>query len=126
MSATVYATVQARTESPREIELRAFRYVNGLLARASGPAERAIALHKTHRLWALLIDDLARPGNGLPAELRGKLVSLGLWAQREAMARLADGGSLQPLLALHRDMIEGLEAQRPPPNEGAAFGARSA
>lgn len=127
MSASAYAAVQARTESPREIELRAFRYVNGLLTGAAGPAERANALHKTHRLWALLMDDLARPANGLPPDLRGRLLSLGLWAQREALARLADDGSLQPLVALHRDMIEGLEAQAQRATSGnAAFGARSA
>ncbi|MCX7686226.1 MAG: flagellar biosynthesis regulator FlaF [Acetobacteraceae bacterium] len=127
MSASAYATVQARTETPREIELRAFRYVNGLLTGAKGPAERAAALHKTHRLWTLLIEDLSGPGNGLPAELRGRLISLGLWAQREAMARLTDGGSLQPLVALHRDMIEGLEAQQSRATSGAAaFGARTA
>jgi len=111
MSASAYASLQARIESPREIEIRAFRYVNGLLARASGRAERLAALHKTHRLWSLLLEDLLSPGNRLPADLKGRLVSLALWAQREALARMGDEASLEPLLALHRDMIEGLEAQ---------------
>ncbi|MBU8546423.1 MULTISPECIES: flagellar biosynthesis regulator FlaF [Roseomonadaceae] len=118
MSVARYAATQNATASPREIELRAFRYVNGLLAVASGTRARAIALEKAHRLWSILINDLGSPGNKLPAELRGNLVSLGLWAQRETDLRLDDGGSLEPLMALHRDMIEALEAQRglaPPP-----------
>jgi flagellar protein FlaF len=107
-----YAAQQNAAASPREIELRAFRYVNGLLAGAADTPGRAAALHKTHRLWSLLIADLAQPGNALPPELKGRLVSLGLWAQREADARLADDASLEPLIALHRDMIAALEAQR--------------
>jgi flagellar protein FlaF len=110
-----YAAQQNAAASPREVELRAFRYVNGLLAAAADLPARARALHKTHQLWSLLIVDLSQPGNALPADLRGRLVSLGLWAQREAAARLDDQGSLEPLIALHRDMIEGLEAQQPGP-----------
>ena len=112
MSAARYAATQNATEAPRDIELRALRYVNGLLAVAgSGVAARAVALHKTHRLWSILIGDLMTPGNALPDALRGHLASLGLWAQRECMARLDDMMSLQPLIALHRDLIEGLQAQ---------------
>jgi flagellar protein FlaF len=111
MALARYAAQQNAAASPREIELRAFRYVNGLLAAASDVPGRAAALHKAHQLWSLLIADLMLPGNALPPDLKGRLVSLGLWAQREASARLADGGSLVALIDLHRDMIAGLEAQ---------------
>ena len=107
-----YAAQQNAAASPREVELRAFRYVNGLLSTATDLPARARALHKTHMLWSMLIDDLAQPGNALPADLKGRLISLGLWAQREAASRLDDAASLEPLLALHRDMIAGLEAQQ--------------
>ncbi len=111
MSVARYAATQNAAASPREIELRAFRYVNGMLSTAQDLPARAAALHKTHRLWSILLNDLGSPGNALPAQLRGNLVSLGIWAQRECDRRLGDGGSLEPLLALHRDMIDGLEAQ---------------
>lgn len=110
-----YAAQQNAAASPREVELRAFRYVNGLLAAASDVPARALALHKTHLLWSMLIADLSQPGNALPPDLKGRLISLGLWAQREAAARLDDEASLEPLVALHRDMIAGLEAQQPAP-----------
>ena len=112
MSASRYAATQNAVASPREIELRAFRFVNGLMAGASDTRTRAVALEKVHRLWSILMNDLGSPGNALPAELRGRLISLGIWAQRETDLRLDDGGSLEPLMALHRDMIEALEAQR--------------
>lgn len=108
-----YATQQNAAASPREVELRAFRYVNGLLATAADVPARAKALHKTHQLWSLLISDLSQPGNALPPDLKGRIISLGLWAQREAAARLEDAASLEALIALHRDMIAGLEAQQP-------------
>ena len=107
-----YAAQQDAAASPREIVLRAFRYVAGLLATAGDVPRRATALHKAHQLWSLLIADLMLPENALPPDLKGRLVSLGLWAQREAAARLDDGGSLTPLIEMHRDMIAGLEAQR--------------
>lgn len=112
MSVARYATSQNAAATPREIELRAFRFVNGLLAAAGDDTRgRAVALERTHRLWSMLLGDLLSPGNALPAELKGRLVSLGLWAQRESMARMGDQASLEPLMALHRDMIAGLEAQ---------------
>lgn len=127
MSASRYAIAQDAAASPQDIEIRAFRYVNGLLAAAergggeNAAVARATALHKTHRLWTILISDLASPGNALPPDLRGRLVSLGLWAQRESLARMSDDRSLEPLMALHRDLLEGLEAQRRP--SGAAASA---
>jgi len=111
MSVARYAAAQNAAASPREIELRAFRYVNGLLAAAADAPGRATALAKTAQLWSILIGDLTLPGNGLPDELKGRLISLGLWAQREAAARMMDDGPLAPLIELHRDMIAGLEAQ---------------
>jgi flagellar protein FlaF len=112
MSVARYAASQNAAATPREIELRAFRYVNGLLATAGEDARgRAVALERTHRLWSILLGDLLSPGNALPAELKGRLVSLGLWAQRESMVRMDDLGSLEPLMALHGDMIAGLDAQ---------------
>jgi flagellar protein FlaF len=127
MSAARYAATQNAAASPREVEIRAFRYVNGLLAAATDMRGRALALEKAHRLWSILLGDLASPGNALPAELRGRLISLGLWAQRESMARLTDRRSLEPLMALHRDMIEGLDGQvRAPPARLGAFAAARA
>ena len=113
MSVARYAATQNAAASPREIELRALRYVNGLLGGARDVPSRVAALHKAHRMWTILLGDLTSPGNALPPALKGNLVSLGLWAQREAMARMDDGASLAPLLALHDDLIAGLEAQAP-------------
>jgi flagellar protein FlaF len=126
MALARYAAQQNAAASPREIELRAFRYVNGLLGAAADKPARVAALHKTHQLWSLLLADLLQPGNALPAEVKGNLVSLGLWAQREASARIDDDASLGPIVELHRDMIAGLEAQGSGPARAPAFVAGAA
>ena len=36
------------------------------------------------RLWAVFIEDLAHPENGLPDKLRADIISIGLWIVREA------------------------------------------
>ncbi|WFU74318.1 MULTISPECIES: flagellar biosynthesis regulator FlaF [unclassified Bradyrhizobium] len=36
------------------------------------------------RLWAIFIEDLAHPENGLPEKLRADIISIGLWVVKEA------------------------------------------
>ncbi len=123
MSLSRYLNTLTRSEDPRETEIRAFAHVNALLAGASGRAARVAALHTNHKLWSVLLVDLASSGNRLPRELRGRLASLAIWAQRESL-RLMDGDDpLDALLAVNRDMADGLAAQR---RDGAATASGSA
>jgi flagellar protein FlaF len=36
------------------------------------------------RLWAIFIEDLCQPDNGLPEQLRADIISIGLWVVKEA------------------------------------------
>ena len=36
------------------------------------------------RLWSLLLEDLAKPGNDLPEALRANLISIGFWILKES------------------------------------------
>jgi flagellar protein FlaF len=36
------------------------------------------------RLWAIFIEDLSHPENGLPEQLRADIISIGLWVIKEA------------------------------------------
>lgn len=126
MSLSRYRNTIARSEEPREAEIRAFAHVNALLAGAAGRAARVAALHTNHKLWSVLLVDLASSGNGLPRELRGQLASLAIWAQRESMRLMDTDGPLDALLSVNRDMAEGLAAQRAgvaasPPAEARPF-----
>ena len=42
------------------------------------------ALLYVRRLWAVFIEDLSHPENGLPEQLRADIISIGLWVIKEA------------------------------------------
>lgn len=114
MSIARYRATQARAEAPRQTEVRAFAHVNALLANATSAPARIAALHTNHKLWSILLSDLAAPGNALPPALKGQLASLAIWAQRESLRLMDADAPLEALMALNRDMAEGLAAQRGP------------
>ena len=74
-------------ENTRAIERKALSFSIELLkiAMAAGPDSRAAieALIFVRKLWTVLIEDLAKPENALGAELRAKIISVGLWILRE-------------------------------------------
>lgn len=74
--------------SIRSNERRAFDRSIALLRTASersrGSREWVEALLFVTRLWTILLEDLAHPGNGLPDRLRADLISIGIWILRQA------------------------------------------
>ena len=74
------------TES-RKREQRAFERSIELLreAQLAGPKSRqgAEAITFVNRLWSLLMEDLAKPENALPKELKAELISIGIWVMGE-------------------------------------------
>lgn len=79
----------------RANEYRAFNRCLELLEAAQskghGSRESAEALVFVSRLWAILLQDLAADGNGLPDPLRASLISIGIWSLRHAEA-IRQGG----------------------------------
>ncbi len=57
-------------------------------AEKAGPQSREAvdAIVFINRLWSFLLEDLVKPGNALPDEVRAKLISIGIWMLREAEA----------------------------------------
>ena len=48
------------------------------------PEDLVEALLYVRRLWAIFIEDLSHPENGLPEQLRADIISIGLWVIKEA------------------------------------------
>lgn len=97
--------------SPRETEILAFGLCNARLGRATDPVARIEALNKTHQLWSLLVRDLAGEGNGLPGPVRQQLIELGFWAMHYSLTAMGRSLSLQPLIDVNQNIIDGLRAQ---------------
>lgn len=57
-------------------------------AQRAGPSSREAvdAIVFLNRLWSFFLEDLSKPDNGLPDEVRAKLISIGIWMLKEAQA----------------------------------------
>ncbi|MEF2071741.1 flagellar biosynthesis regulator FlaF [Consotaella aegiceratis] len=97
----------------RERERQALDRCVELLQRAekNGPRSRDAveALYVTRSLWAILIEDLASSDNDLPQQLRGDLISIGLWIMREAEAiRAGKSENFKGLIQISETIRDGL------------------
>jgi flagellar protein FlaF len=97
----------------RDNERRALRHSITLLnkAKKAGPKsmEAVEAIFFLSRLWGVLLEDLASDENALPAELRAKLISIGIWMLRHAEGiRKGSETDLQPLVEISESICAGL------------------
>jgi flagellar biosynthesis activator protein FlaF len=114
MDGGIYAEIAAQDQNAarrREREAMS-RVIDKLQKAANAEASRqeAIeALDLLDALWSIFLDDLAREENGLPDELRARLISIGLWIARSSMElRIAGGGDFEPLIEINTAIRDGL------------------
>jgi flagellar protein FlaF len=109
-----YAEVLDETpKGARERERQAIDRSIELLraAEKSGARSREAmeAVLYVRRLWAFLIEDLARPENDLPKPLRADLISIGLWLMREAeQVRLESSENFKGMIDVSTSIRDGL------------------
>ena len=61
------------------------------------------------RLWAILVEDLAKADNDLPQKLRAELISIGLWVMGEAeRIRLEKSTNFKGLIEVSQTIRDGL------------------
>ncbi len=71
--------------------------------------EAVEALHFARKLWAILVEDLAKPENDLPQKLRADLISIGLWLMREAEEiRLDRSTNFKGMIEVSESIRDGL------------------
>ena len=71
--------------------------------------EAVEALLFVRKLWAILIEDLAKAENDLPQRLRADLISIGLWVMREAEEiRLEKSENFKGIIEVSKTIHEGL------------------
>jgi flagellar protein FlaF len=109
-----YETARRATATPQDNEILIFTNTNAELAKARGAdaKTRIAALFLNQRVWSAIVKDLSLETNQLPDDLKRNLTELGFWAMRYSTRAMTEGLSLDPLIEVNRNMIEGLAAQR--------------
>jgi flagellar biosynthesis activator protein FlaF len=112
MSKALYAeTIAADPRHRRHEEQVALRRLVGMLdaAEAQGPGSRQAidAIAAVSSVWSALLEDLVRPENDLPVELRAQIISIGIFLLKEVEA--IRSGQSRNFLAL-REITENIAA----------------
>jgi len=112
-----YAQTQTRALSGRPLEsealAKAARLLESARTRPGDPGALGEALDYNLKLWTVFQADLAEPGNPLPDNLKGELLSLSLFMDKSAARLLAgyDEDVLRAMIDVNRSL-----AKIPPPD----------
>jgi flagellar protein FlaF len=114
---TAYASNMREIRSARANEYEALSGVTARLKRADGVAdtpyaEIVTALHDNRRLWTAFALDVGVEGNGLPRELRAKLVYLFEFVSLHTGKILNGNAKLAPLIDINLAVMRGLMPER--------------
>jgi flagellar protein FlaF len=117
MSISAYRQRKEAAEMPRELERRAFMTTIGKLTEGKEKGGRALidACFLNQQLWTALLIDLSLPQNALPDELKARLISIAIWVQRYTPTVMAGTASVDPLINVNRNILEGLSMRSSPP-----------
>ncbi|KWT67428.1 flagellar biosynthesis regulator FlaF [Hyphomicrobium sulfonivorans] len=97
-------------ERERQVFERSIELLKAADEKGPNSIEAVEALTFSRRMWAALLEDLASPDNALPDELRAQIISIGIWAVREAEnIRLGKTADFKPLIDITTALYEGLQ-----------------
>jgi flagellar protein FlaF len=107
------------TRSARDTEFDVLARVTKRLRAASGPdapfPELASAIHDNRALWSLFALDLALPTNGLPRELRDRLLSLARFVDDHSSRVLRNAATAAVLIDINTAVMRGLHPMEAKP-----------
>ncbi|MDX1785871.1 MAG: flagellar biosynthesis regulator FlaF [Roseovarius sp.] len=111
-----YSQTARTIKTPRSTEYEAFaRITKNLKSGAgtghSGIARLAGALHENRQLWTILASDVADTRNGLPADIRARIVYLAEFTHLHSARVLSDGASTAPLIEINTAVMAGLRGE---------------
>lgn len=111
MTSNPYASTIQTTETPREREYRLLARANRLLAETKekddiGTLYRAVLFNR--QVWNTFLIDLTDERNKLPRDLKGMLISIGIWVEKFS-DKVCDGEeSVEDLIEVNRTIMDGL------------------
>jgi flagellar protein FlaF len=103
----------AHAATPRSTEYRLFAEVTHRLRAAAVPGEAgfaglARALHENRRMWRTLALDAATEGNGLPPELRARILYLAEFTRQHSQKVLSGSAGPEVLVEVNTAVMRGL------------------
>tara|TARA_B100001029_G_scaffold164949_1_gene156237 strand:- start:389 stop:787 length:399 start_codon:yes stop_codon:yes gene_type:complete len=115
-----YKKALNKTASSRNAEYRLLAQVTAALIEAKeadgdmrkNPAKMkmlAHALNWNNEVWSTFMDDCRSEDNKLPEKLRGGILSLGIWVNKETQAAMNGDVGLDALISVNRDIMKGLD-----------------
>ena len=110
-AAEQYQRASEASISGRDTENAAFNLVTRELETSTESASRIRALGRNHLLWSTLVKDMSLAENLLPETLKAQLIDLGLWSMRYSTLAVLRGLSVEPLIAVNRNVLSGLLSQ---------------
>jgi flagellar protein FlaF len=111
MSYGAYGRIQNRVEAPRQVEYRLLGQVTGALIAAKTTEDRRKyfdALLWNQRVWDAFFHDVSDERNRLPLDLRKRIIALCLLVRRETDALIDGRGDIDTLIAVNRNVMDGL------------------
>jgi len=122
MSVAAYQKANQNTEGPKQTEYRAFAIFTRALeqAEAEGPVAIVKAVADNRQLWLTLQIDLASEENKLPLELKAQLISIAIWVDKYSVSAMKREASLEPLITVNKQIMEGLRGSQRPASPAAA------
>ena len=112
MTSNPYESAIETTETPREREYRLLARANQMLAETKEVEDvatlyRAVLFNR--QIWNTFLVDLTDERNELPLELKGPLISIGIFVEKFSN-KVCDGDeSVDHLIDINRSIMEGLQ-----------------
>lgn len=107
-----YSKTQMRTESPRAAEHRRLaeltKALNNALQKPDDAKAYAIAVLENQSFWSRLKINVLNANTSMPAEMRAHFIELAGWVERQSLAATTGQASLDDLIAVNQQIMEGL------------------
>lgn len=108
-----YHEAQKTVESWRAAEYRRLAELTGALLDAEKQPDNAIAyanaVRHNQQFWSILRLQLVQSNTSLPPELRLQFLSLAEWVEKESVLAASGDHTLEGLIAVNRQIMEGLK-----------------
>jgi len=119
-----YQNTSLALKGSRQQEAEMLTRINTELTRALSQPDNVAdynnALLKNQRIWNLFLVALTDENHPYPVELKAELISLGIWVNRQTQNAITNWEEANDLIALNRDIIEGLSPKQNPNNADAS------